>query len=160
MAITITISGTPIEFPDSGTSPDWAEAVDAFAIAVQDALSGIVGPDDIPPQTFSLSPYNPGTVAVTNLVFSTATVRSAIVRYSIYRTTTLADAAESGNLFVTYNPDAGVGNKWDIAREYQSEGSVSFTISDTGQISITTAALSGTSHVGVLTFAAQALLQS
>lgn len=158
MAITITIQGTEIEFPSSGGSPDWASAVDQFAVAVEEALSNVVGTYDISPQQFVLdSVPNATATNITNLSFSPSVVSGAEVRYSVYRNTSLETVSESGKLLLVYNSSNGVGEKWEIAREAVGDADVTFTISDTGQIQITTTALSGTGYNGYVSFAGQAL---
>jgi len=160
MSILITIAGTPIDFPSTGESPDWSPAVIAFAKAVESALVGLIGPDDISPQVQTFDASNPGTgVTINSLSFSTATVRSAFITYSVFRQTDSSKIAESGTMNIVYNPDQTVGSKWELIREYEGDARITFFISDAGQFSFTTTALAGTNHKAWLSFSAKALPQ-
>lgn len=158
ISVTITIAGTIIDFPESGTSPDWAPAVVEFAQAVESALSSLVGTYDVTQQTFALDSYNPGTsIDIPNLSFPTSTVRAAQIKYAVYRATTTANGAESGNILVVYNTALGT---WEIERDYVGNASITFAISTTGQMSFSTTTLAGSSHTGTLTYEARALANS
>ena len=160
MPITITIQGTPIEFPISSDSPNWADAVQQFAEAVEAALATVAGTFDIAPQVFNIDAYNPGTdVDIPNLAFSTAQVRGAIITYTAYRDTSTTSGAEVGTISVVYNPDGSTGNKWAISQERTGDASISFAITDAGQVQFTTASLGGINHVGHISFSARALEQ-
>ncbi len=157
----IQIQGTVINFPDSGSSPNWAPAVIDFAEAVQNALSGVVGPADVAPQTLVLDSYNPGTsINVPNLNFSTTTVRAAFIRYAMYRSTNSTSAYEAGTLIIVYNPNGSTNQKWDQGRQYVGNGQISFTVKDTGQVQLNVSALAGINHSGKISYSAQALLQT
>lgn len=160
MSQVITIQGTPILFPTSGESPDWAEAVDQFAVAVQNALSGVAGAFDVAPQVLTIDSSNPGTADITGLAFAPTSVRAAFIKYAVFRTTTTTTVYESGELEAVYSPDNPVNNKWDISRVLNGDGQISFAISDIGQISYTTTMIAGLNHSGKITYSATALLQS
>jgi len=161
----INIQGTIIDFPDSAASPNWAEAVDQFAEAVEAALSTVVGAYDVAPQALIIDAYNSATnVPIAALSFPISTVRSAFIRYSVYRTTTSDLAGEAGEISIFYNPNGPVGNKWELSQVLTSgipdNGRITFNITDVGQIEFSTTALSGSNHTGKLTFVAQSILQS
>jgi len=157
----INIQGTIVSFPDSAASPNWAEAMDQFAKAVEAALASVVGAFDVAPQALIIDPYNPGTnVDITALSFPVSSVRSAFIRYAIFRTTTTASAYESGELLIVYNPNGPVNNKWEIAQRLVGDGKITFSITDAGQVRFSTTALAGSNHSGKLTFVAQSILQS
>lgn len=157
----IEIQGTPIQFPDSATSPNWAEAVIQFAEAVEAALATVVGAFDVPPQALIIDAQNPGTnVDIAALSFPTSTVRAAFIRYSVFRSTSLTSVVESGELMILYNPAGPIGNKWEIGQRQLSDGQISFYVTDTGQVQFSTTALAGSGHTGKLTFTAQSILQS
>jgi len=155
----ITVSGTPIQFPDEASSPSWAEAVIQFCQVVANSINSVVGPYDVAPQQFVIDSYNPGSADIPNLAFSTSTVRAAYIRYSVYRTTNSTTVSETGQMIIVYNPNNPVGNKWEIAKDRVGDASISFSVDDTGQFSFTTTALSGINHSGNITFSAQALNQ-
>lgn len=165
MSIPIVIQGTPINFPESATSPQWAEAVDQFAKAVENALNSFVGPFDVAPQALIIDAYNPGTnINIAALSFPTSQVRSAFIRYSVFRTTSLEIAGETGELTIFYNPNGPTNNKWEVGQRVVSGiiggGRISFNVTDTGQVQFSTTSMSGSNHVGKLTFVAQSILQS
>lgn len=158
---TIQISGSPIQFPDDGNSPDWAPPIIAFAEATAEALSGVVGIADVAPQVFVIDPYNPGSnIPLPGLSFSTTIVRGAFIPYAIDRATTTQEVSEVGELSIVYNSTNSTGFKWTMTRTANGDASVTFAISDQGQVSISTTALTGLSHTGKITFSATAVLQN
>lgn len=157
----ITIQGTPITFPVSGSSPQWAEAVDQFARAVEGALNSVVGAFDVAPQALIIDAYNPGTnIPIAALSFPTASVRSAFIRYAVFRATNTTSVYESGELEIVYNPNGPTNNKWEVAQRLVGDGQITFSVTDTGQVEFSTLAIAGSSHTGKLTFVAQSILQS
>ena len=161
MSIPITIQGTVISFPQSGTGPQWAEAVDQFASAVEGALNSVVGAFDVAPQALIIDAYNPGTnINIAALSFPTTSVRSAFIRYAVFRSTNSTSVYESGSLEIVYNPNGPVNNKWEVAQQIVGDGQILFNVTDTGQVQFSTLAIAGGSHTGKLTFVAQSILQS
>ncbi len=161
MSIPLNISGTIVEFPSSAQSPNWSVSVIQFAQLVTLALSAVVGPFDVTPQIFTLDSFNPGTnININSLTFSTAIVRSAEISYDVYRSTSGGSVAESGTISIVYNIANPTNNKWEIAQDRVGDASISFAITDVGQMQFTTGTLSGTGHTGQLAFSAKALLQA
>ena len=157
----ITISGTPIEFPDTAQSPDWSTAVILFAQTVADSINAVKGPYDVSTQPFTIDAYpSNSNVTLTNLAFSPSVVRAAYIKYSVYRTTSLTSVAETGQIVIVYNSANPPNNKWEIAKERVGDASIDFSISDVGQFYFTTHSLGGTSHQGTIIFGANALGQS
>lgn len=153
MSVTITIKGTPIDFPSSGESPNWSPAVIQFAQAVEEALLTAVGPDDVPAQVFTLTSGGPAQT-ITNLSFSTATVRAAYIKYSIILIGT-STTSEAGNIIALYN-----GSSWNInSRDYVGEANCTFSITSLGQVTIQVPSVAGFVS-GKLSFSAQALQQN
>lgn len=159
LSTTYTIGNNRITLPDVNSDPNWAEGLVDFFEAVADALQQAVGTYDIVPQTFVMSANANTNVEIPALSFPTATVRAATIRYSIYRTTSTANEAETGLLHVLYNSNNGTGLKWEMSREFTGLSTVSFAVSDAGQISFTSTSIAGTGHAGSISFAAQALQQ-
>lgn len=160
---TITIAGTPIEFPNSSSSPNWAEGVISFAEAVESALTSAVGPYDVPPQVVTIDAYNPGVnVDIAALNFPVSNVRAAFIRYSVFRTASgpSTTAYEAGTMILVYNPNGSTNNKWEVVRNYVGDASITFSVTDTGQVRFTTTQIGSTGHTGKLSFVAQALQQS
>lgn len=159
--LTITIQGTPITFPVAGSSPQWAEAVDQFAQAVEGALNSVTGAFDVAPQALIIDAFNPGTnIPIAALSFPTASVRSAFIRYAVFRSTNTTSVYESGELEIVYNPNGPINNKWEVAQRLVGNGDITFSVTDTGQVEFSTIAIAGSSHTGQLTFVAQSILQS
>lgn len=168
MAISITIGNTVIDFPTSASDPNWAPPVIEFALAVQDALAILVGPFDVPPTVMIIDPYDvvtdqPITDTVNPLAFPVVAFpgngpRGAFIRYTVFRTSTATTVTEIGQLSVVYNP-ASVPT-WEIQRDYVGDAHITFTIDSTGQVKFSTTTIGGISHVGRITYVAQALKQS
>jgi hypothetical protein len=156
----INIQGTVIDYPSSAQSPNWAPAQIQFAEAVEAAFNTLVGVADIAPQVYSLPLNVNPTTSIPGLQFSTSQVRSAFVRYAVYRATNLTTVCETGSLQMVYNPTGSSTQKWEVLREAIGDASVTFSVTDVGQVQYSTTSLSGTSHVGTITFTGQALLQS
>lgn len=159
----IRINGQIIAFPDAAQSPDWAPAIIQFAQAVQDGLAIAIGTYDVAPQSFNISPYNPGTsINIPNLSFPVANVRAVFIRYSVFRTTDTNTAYEAGTMIAMYNPNNPVNSKWAMTRGDKTggDGQIDFYMTDNGQMQITTSAVSGSNHSGKLVFDARSLEQS
>jgi len=153
----ITILGTPVEFPNTGSSPNWAPSVIQFAELVELALQSAVGDFDVPPQVLTLQNNVNSNLDIPNLNFSTQEVRSANITYSVYRETDTSTSWSEGELNVMYNDDLG---DWAVQRE-ENVGNitteVTFNITSTGQLQISTTVLSGTGYTGKIGYYAKAL---
>ena len=163
MSRSITIQGTEIEFPESGESPDWGEAVVEFAEAVEDALASVAGTFDVPPQTLNIDAQNPTStnVDIPNLSFSTASVRAAFITVAVYRDTSTTTVSEAFDIITVYNPENGSGLKWSLSVSSVGDDSLTtFNITDVGQVQFTTTALGGTGHTGLITYTGKAVLNS
>lgn len=155
----ITIGGTPIQFPDSGSSPNWSPAVIQFAEAVENVLTGVFGPFDVAPQSFALDLFNPATgVNIPHLTFTVQAVQAVFIKYTVNRTTDVTTAYEVGEIKMVYNPNGPSGSKWEVGRQYNGNGLVTFTVLDIGQVQINTQLLTGSNHRGTIVYSASALL--
>lgn len=153
MSVTITIKGTPIEFPSTGESPNWAPAVIEFAQATEQAFLSVVGPYDIPQTVFSLASSVNTDTEVQGLSFPTAAVRAAFIKYAVVRVGTTT-VSEVGNMMVVYD-----NSTWSVlSRDYVGDADCTFDITSVGQVRISTNALSGYSS-GTMSFSAQTLPQ-
>lgn len=158
----LTINGTVIDAPDSGSSPNWAPAVIQFMEAVEGALAIAIGTYDVAPQAFTIDAFNSATnIDITNLSFPTANVRAVFIRYSIYRTTDSQTAYEAGDMIAMYNPGNPVTQKWALTRGNRTggDGLLEFNITDNGQFRFSTTPLSGSNHSGKIVFDARSLEQ-
>lgn len=156
---TITIGSTVIDFPNSSSSPNWSPAIIEFAQAVAANLAFAVGPYDIPPQSQAITQEFEGPTDITNLVFSTSAVRAAFIRYSVYReSSTPAVATETGTISIVYNQTNPSLNKWELSQDKTGDASITFSITDTGQVQFTTTTI-GPFVTGKIYFTAQSMLQ-
>lgn len=154
----ISIQGRLIDFPNSGTSPNYAPAIIDFAQAVADALAGVAGSYDVPPSVVALPSDVNNSISIPLLTFPTAAVRSAFIRYAIYRTSDTTTEAETGTLEIIYNTTLGT---WQMSREAVGTDTKSvFTVTNIGQVQLTTTAIGGTYSGGTLSYVASAILQS
>lgn len=156
---TITIAGTPFPLPESGTDPDWSSGVSNILRALAQTLSVSLGTYDVSPQVYSMVANVNTDVALPNLSFSTSAVRGASIRYAIYRNSTATTVVEYGDLKLVYNPAGSNGNKWEVARTFVGNASITFTVDDTGQVAFSSTTIGGTGHVGQISYAAQSLTQ-
>lgn len=154
---TIVIQNTPIEFPNSGSSPNWAPAVIEFAQAVEEALSAAVGDYDVSPQVYTLINNANTDLEVPNLTFSITEVRSATIEFSVYRETNTNKSFAKGRLNLFYDDDAA---SWAVQREDDIGNvtdEVTFDITPSGQVRISTETLAGSGYSGTISYSAKAL---
>lgn len=164
--ISITIGGTVIEVPNTTENPNWGPAMVTFFKAVEGAFASALGPYDIPPQVVNIdgSSYNPAStpVDINGLSFSTTTVRSAFIEYSVYREADYSGPArisgvECGHIVVVYDTLNGT---WSFSQDKIGDASITFYVTSAGQIQFTTTAVGTTNHVGKISFKATALTNS
>lgn len=173
MSFPIVIQGTTVDFPSSSQAPNWAPAVIQFAQLVATALNAVVGPYDISPQLYNIDAFDVVTnQPIPGLSFNPLAVRSAVIRYDVFRQATPAsthNAAESGFILVQYNPNNAVNQKWEFIQSKVGKGinttpltsaNITFSVTDVGQFRFSTTTIGGASHTGKIAFAAQALVQS
>lgn len=161
MSTTFTVNGVPYIFPTEGTNPNWGEEVTVWGEAVTNLLATLSGDDDISRTTFTIANNQSTASNVNGLFFSTGTVRSGFITYSIYRLAEdgsgNTEKSEAGIIRVMYNGDTGT---WDLGQEFNGDGGVTFTITPAGQLQYTSTNLTaGTSYTGEMTFQAVAFTQ-
>ena len=93
--------------------------------------------------------------------FPTSSVRAAFIRYSVYRenATPSTIVTETGTLNIVYNQSNPTNNKWEISQDKTGNASITFTVTDAGQVQYTTSAIAGTFVTGKIYFTAQSMLQ-
>lgn len=136
MSVVVTIQGTPIEFPTTGESPNWAPAVVEFAQATEQALLTAAGPFDVPPTVDDITSFIP-TNAFNNVVklnFSPATVRSVQISYALSFSGPVA--TEAGTLQLLYDASKALNEKWSVLQEYIGETSSEIKVLDDGQLQL------------------------
>lgn len=157
----ITIQGTIIDFPNSGSDPNWAPAVIQFAQAVEAAIQGFAGAFDVAPQSYTMTAnLNASPVDLTNLTFPPSDVRAVFIKYTVFRSTDSTSAYEGGDIIATYSAANPTNNKWDVIQRKNGDAKVSISFSDSGQVQFTSEALSGINHSGKFTYTATALSQT
>lgn len=163
----IIIKGTPIDLPNSGSSPNWSPAVIEAFQAIADAVNVFTGSFDVAPQTKNIDIYNASSnIDIDNLVFPPTDVRAVTIYYTVYRKTvetTLGagngmEVAESGSLECVFNNSRIPNLKWEIGRMGQGNAFIDFSMTDLGQIQFTTTALTGINHTGIIAYRALAIL--
>lgn len=160
MAIQLTVAGTPFSYPESGEEPNWAYATD-WAVAITAVLSTLVGPNDILKTAFTISNNQSVSTNVNGLLFDPGTVRAANIDYAIYRTSTAAPAghSETGTIYLIFDNSASAGNKWHLGQKNIGEAGVSFSISDSGQLSYVSTDIGTLGYFGEIIFSAKTLDQ-
>lgn len=150
--IPITIGTTLIEFPNSGASPLWSEAIIQFAQAVATQLQSQNSPFDIAATVQTLTSNSNIAINLTgngsNLSFPSSSVRAFTFNYAIYRFTSTSSIVDTGVVTGVYNTTT-LG--WELQHEFsgdvQSDGTAwnTFDINSSDQLLLTTIALpSGT----------------
>lgn len=167
MSIRLTIKGSVVTIPSSGSQANWAEGIIDALTALTDAVNAVTGTYDVQPQVQNIDANNSSSnIEISNLIFPVADVRAATIYYSVYRLTEDSGAGdaqekvEGGTLAIVYNASNGVGNKWELIREYAGDAQITFNVTDLGQIEFTTTALTGINHTGKISFRALAILNS
>ncbi len=155
MAVTLTVNNKEFLYPQVGEEPGWGEDATAWAEEVTDVLNALAGPDDILQTTVTINNNQASAANIAGLLFNTATVRSAVIDYNIYRTTSLNEVVEAGTLLIMYK---SVANEWSVSQILNGDAEVYFTITTTGQLQYTSSSLAGTSYTGTMTFEAAAIL--
>jgi hypothetical protein len=147
----LTVNGSTFSYPDAGEPKGWGEDATLWAQEVTDLLSDLKGP------TFSVSNNQAVAANITGLAFDSASVRSAIIQYSIYRVTNSNELAETGQLFLIYKNNA---NTWTVSRQFfGDDAGVTISITTGGQLQYTSTNVTGTGYSGEMTFRAQTLNQ-
>lgn len=162
---TIIIKGTPIAFPDSGSSPNWAPSIIEAVEALADAVNSVTATYDVPPQVQNIDANNSSTnVNINSLNFPASDVRAATIYYSVHRQTQDSgppdgqEVTEAGTLELNYNASRPITQKWELVRVGQSDALIDFNVTDLGQVQFSTEALTGITHTGIISFRAIAIM--
>lgn len=158
MSVQIVVGGEIIEFPSSGAQANWSPALIQFAEATAGVLAGVAGSYDVSPQIYSIVSDVNTNVNVPLLTFPIANVRSAMIRYAIYRVSDTTTEAETGVVEIVYN---NATSSWQISREATgTDNGLTFSVTNVGQVQFSTTAIGGTYTSGTLSYAATAILQA
>ncbi len=162
MPVTLTVNNLPFEYPIPGDSPGWGQGASGWAEEVTIVLNSLLGPNDIAQTIANINNNQTSPINVGGLVFNTGSVRSAIIEYSIYRTSTANPTgnAESGTINIVYDNLAGSGSKWaQTVTNVTGNAGVYFTITDGGQVQYTSTDINSTGYSGNMHFRARSLVQ-
>lgn len=155
MATTVTINGSSFSLPSQGDSAPWGDDLSDIILALIAVSNDTLGTADILTTSFNVANNQAVAANVNGLSFNTSLVRSAIIQYSLYRTSTTTEMSETGHIYVTYKSTAGT---WEIAQSYAGSSDVTFTITNAGQVQYISSNFSGTSYSGKMKFNAKAFL--
>ena len=157
----ITISGTQINFPNSSSSPNWAEALVQFAEAVQDALNGVAGEYDVVPQVYDMVADVNSNVELPNLAFPVSEVSAVIMTYDVERDPDTATSnnivRQTGSIIMSYNEDNATNEKWTMAHVFNNSADITFDISDDGTVTFSTSSIATGIHSGKIRYSAKAI---
>lgn len=162
MAVTLVVNNTPYQYPQNQESPGWGEAATDWAIAVTDVLNNVLGPDDILQTIFTVANNVSSFSDITGLSFNTGAVRSAIIEYSVYRTSTANPSgnAESGVISIVYDNAASAGSKWTMTvSNVAGNSGLTLNITDAGQLQYKSTDINATGYAGNMHFRARSLGQ-
>lgn len=152
------INNTPYNYPTSGDEPGWGGDATGWATGVTEVLNDLLGPNDILETAFNVANNQSSASDITGLAFNTASVRSAIVEYSIIRISdsTPNGTAETGQLHLIYDNLAG----WSIGQGgVIGNAGVNFSILSTGQVQYTSTDIGSLNYIGIMKFRAKTLQQ-
>lgn len=155
--IQLIVNGKTYDYPENRDSPGWGEEATAWATAVTNVLSNVVGNGDILQTAASIANNQVAAANVSGLIFDPTVVRGAIVEYSIYRVTTSAGATEAVEVGTMYLGFKSTANTWDISVVGGSGAGVTFSITAGGQVQYTSTNFTGSTYSGTMKFRARAL---
>jgi hypothetical protein len=157
MSTQVTLNGSTFNIPNQGENPPWGEELTDLLVELVEVSNSSVGTADVLLTSFTVANNQSSAANVTGASFDTSQVRSFIMQYSIYRSTSTNELSEVGHLYGTYKSTAGT---WDLAQTYSGSSGVTFTITSAGQIQYTSTNVSGSSYSGKMKFKATAFLQA
>lgn len=157
MSTSVTISGSTYDVPENGQSPSWGDDLHDVVVALANASNSASGPSDIPMTSFTVANNTSSVANITGASFDTTLVRSFILNYSVYRTTTTTEMSEVGVLYGTYKSTAAT---WDFSQQRGGIANITFTITSGGQLQYTTDNFGGSTYSGKMKFYAKSFLQA
>lgn len=158
--IPLTIDNVTYNYPGPGEDPGWGEDASGWAEGVTDVLNTLLGPGTIVETTINLNNNQTTSEDVNGLIFDISTVRSAIITYSIYRTSTdtPTGTVETGQLHIVYD---NLATDWLMSQERTGDAGVTFEIDSLGQVSYTSTNIDSGSggYSGTMKFTAATISQ-
>jgi hypothetical protein len=149
MATTITINGADYNLPSQTDNPPWGEELSSLIAALSTVVSSLQGSGDLSLTSFNIANNQSSAANITGASFDVGQVRSAIIAYSVYRSTADVGASECGQIMITYN---SFDSTWRLSQFNVGDSGMTFSITSGGQIQYTSSNLSGASYAGVMRF--------
>lgn len=157
MSTQVVINGTTYSVPAQSQSPPWGEDLSELLLAMVSVVNSTSGSADILLTSFNVANNVSVAANVTGATWDTSQVRSFIMQYSIYRSTTTVEESQVGTLYGTYKSALG---SWDLSETFGGSSGIVFSITSAGQLKYTSTNLGGTGYSGKLKFKAVAFLQA
>jgi len=154
----LTVNNIPFSYPTKGDEPGWGGDATDWSTEVTTVLGSLLAPDDIVQTSFDIANAQTASQDVTGLIFNSASARSAVIDYSIYR---VSDAQVSGNtetgqIHVVYDNNVG----WSMGiTDIVGNSGVTFSITPAGQIQYQSTDIGNLNYSGVIKFKASTLQQ-
>lgn len=152
------VNNTPYNYPTAGDEPGWGGDATGWSTGVTEVLNDLFGPNDILETAFNIANNQPIASDVTGLAFNTASVRSAVIDYSVIRISTdnPNGNAETGKIHIVYDNLAG----WSIGQGgIIGNSGTTFTILSTGQLQYKSTDIGTLNYSGTMKFRAKTLQQ-
>lgn len=158
MSVSITISGTTYNLPTQGQNPPYGSDLSDIIQALADVANTNQGTGDILTTSFTIANNQAVAANVVGASWDTSVIRSAIVQYSIYRSSnTPNELSETGHIYLTYKSTA---NTWDLAQSYAGSSGTTFSITSAGQLQYVSTDIGSGAYVGKMKFNAKAFTQT
>lgn len=155
---TLIVNNTPYNYPTSGDEPGWGGDATGWAEEVTGALNDLLGPNDILETAFNIENNQTVETDITGLAFNTASVRSAVIDYSLFRISNdnPSGFTETGSIKIAYDNNSG----WLISQgAIAGNSGVLLSITPTGQFQYTSTDIGSLNYTGTMKFRAKTLQQ-
>lgn len=159
MSTPLTVNGTTYNFPTSGEDPNWAIELVGWAEQITISVNSLSGTGDISESSFTIANNTAAAANINGLQLTGATVKSAIINYTIYRKSnaTPSGNSETGIILATYDDVASSGSIWTIAQQAVGNAGVVLSVTDLGQFQYISSDISATGYSGTMVFSAKIL---
>ena len=151
--IRVNIGGTFYEVPEPGESPNWGREATDTLVALAQVLSSLFSDGDILATRYNINNNVAVNESINGLLFNYTQITSSTVTYSVTRTTDTENISEYGVLYLNYDEEANVGEKWTVTRVvFSGNAGIVFSCTDDGQVQYKSSELVGVSHLGMIVF--------
>lgn len=139
MPIQLTVNGTVYNYPVAGEEQKWGEDGTAWAEAVTNILSTIVGDGFIPETTVTIDDNITSFTNILGASFNNSISRAFRFTYAVSRTDGSSVFTETGVITGVYD-----GSEWDYTIERLGDAGMTFNVTSTGQIQYKSTNIGGT----------------